>query len=134
MRLAVSTRRLRAGALALCLSLAPGCKGDGGPAGLNPVIAGSWSGSAKAGLVQFEATFTQPGGNAVGGTGQFSSPIAADDFTVQGTLSGTTVNLVLTSDELGATTFAGRFTGANRIEGKLELGDGEQMDLTLDRE
>ena len=122
-------------AMALVLAtLSLACKGDGGgPAGPNPVITGKWSGSAKAGLVQFNATFTSAG-TTVGGTGHFTSPIASDDFTVQGTLSNADVSLVLTSSELGATTFVGRFTAADRIMGILDLGDGDEMELTIDRE
>jgi len=115
------------------LTLAAGCKGDGGGAvGPNPVIAGSWSGTAKAGLVRFAATFTQSG-DSVGGVGRFTSPLASDDFTVHGTLAGAEVNLVLTSDELGATTFRGRFTRARRIVGILDLVAQDDLELTLYR-
>ena len=119
---------------AVFVMLALGCKGDGGgPVGPSPVIAGNWSGSAKAGLVQFEATFTNSGTD-VGGNGHFTSPVASDDFTVAGTVSGANVSLVLTSSELGATTFIGKFTASDRIVGILDLGDGEEMELTIDRD
>ena len=115
------------------LTLAAGCRGnDGDAVGPNPVIAGSWSGTAKAGLVRFEATFTQTG-DSVGGVGRFTSPIASDDFMVQGALTGAQVNLVLTSDELGATTFRGRFTRARRIVGILDLVAQDDLELTLNR-
>ena len=126
--------RARRTALAIILASSLACRGDGGgPAGPDPVIAGRWSGSSHAGLVDFRATFTQSG-DAVGGTGNFSSPLASDDFTVSGTVHGTSVDLVLTSPTLGATTFTGRFTGADRIEGTLDLHDRDDIDLTLERD
>jgi hypothetical protein len=126
--------RLRA-ALALVVLLAiAACKGDGGgPVGPAPTVAGRWSGSAKAGLLQFDADFTQAA-DSVGGTGRFSSPLGGDDFTVRGAISGTNVELVLTSDELGATTFRGRFVAADRITGVLDRPNDEDLDLTLDRD
>ena len=129
----VGRATLVAGVLALGAG-AIGCKGDGGgPVGPTPTIAGRWSGSAKAGLVDFSATFTQRG-DSVGGTGRFSSPLGGDDFTVQGVLRGTDVDLILTSDELGATTFRGRFIAADRIEGTVDRPGEDDLDLTLDRE
>jgi hypothetical protein len=126
--------RARIGIAAVFAMLALGCKGDGGgPVGPSPVIAGKWSGSAKAGLVQFDATFTGSGGS-VGGSGHFTSPIASDDFAVTGSVSGANVNLVLTSSELGATTFIGKFTASDRIVGVLDLGDGDELELTIDRD
>ena len=96
------------------------------------MIAGTWSGTAYAHTVSFEATFTQSG-NSVGGSGHFSSPIASDDFTVSGTLDGSDVDLLLTSSELGATVFRGRFTGADRIEGTFDPSGDYESDLTLER-
>lgn len=120
-------------AAASALLAAIACSGDGGgPVGPNPTIAGHWSGTARLHTVGFEATFTQDG-DEVGGTGHFSSPVASGDFTVAGSLSGATVDLLLTSTELGSTPFHGRFTGADRIEGTLEL-PGDDLDLTLDRD
>ena len=129
------TRRLLlAVTLGTSLVAAPGCRGDGGgPVGPDPSIAGRWHGSAYLGLVDFRATFTQAG-DAVGGTGYFSSPDASDDFTVAGTLVEADVDIVLTSDELGATTFRGRFTAADRIEGTLDLQHRDDIELTLERE
>jgi hypothetical protein len=118
------------------LSIVPslGCRGDGGgPVGPTPVIAGNWSGSARLGTVDVEATFTQAG-ESVGGTGHFSSPLASGDFTVTGTLVGTRVDLVLTSTELGATVFRGRFTARDRIEGTFDPSGRYETDLTLDRD
>ena len=131
-RLGRLARLGRRAAFLAALALPLACKGDGGPAGPKPSIAGAWSGSAYVGLVDFRATFTQAG-DAVGGTGHFSSPRGSDDFTVSGTLSGQDVDLVLTSDTYGATSFRGRFTGADRIEGTLTLPD-DDVDLTIDRE
>ena len=123
---------VRLGAVAVALFVA--CRGDGGgPAGPNPVIAGDWSGTAHAYTVHFEATFTQDG-ESVGGTGNFSSPLASGDFTVSGTLVGSEVDLVLHSSELGATAFRGRFTAADRIEGTFDPGGSYESDLTLDRD
>ena len=83
--------------------------------------------------MQFDATFTQSGQN-VGGNGHFSSPIASGDFVVTGTLVGEDVNLVLTSAELGATAFRGRFTAADRIEGTFDPSGDYETHLTLNRE
>ena len=129
------TRRLALVVTLATTLVAPlGCRGDGGgPAGPDPSIAGRWHGSAYLGLVDFRATFTQAG-DAVGGTGYFSSPDANDDFTVSGSLVDADVDLVLTSDELGATSFRGRFTAANRIEGTLDLQHRDDIELTLERE
>ena len=127
-------RWLRTLALAVLALAALGCQGDGGgPAGPDPVIAGDWSGNAYAFTVRFEATFTQAG-QSVGGNGHFSSPIASGDFTVTGTLVGSDVNLVLTSTELGATAFRGRFTAADRIEGTFDPSGDYETRLTLNRE
>ena len=116
------------------LLLAVGCGGDdGGPAGLDPVIAGNWSGTAYAYTVRFEAAFTQDG-QSVGGTGRFTSPITSGNFTVTGTLTGKDVDLVLTSAELGATAFRGRFTGADRIEGTFDPSGTYESSLTLNRD
>lgn len=110
------------------------CDGDGGgPVSADPSIAGHWSGSAKLGLVDFEARFTQSG-DSVGGTGRFSSPIASSDFDVRGVVKGGDVSLVLTSPTIGATTFSGRFVAADRISGTLDRPDDEDLDLTLDRQ
>ena len=111
-----------------------GCGGDGGgPVAANPVIAGDWTGSAHFFTVRFDATFTQDG-QAVGGDGHFSSPIASGDFLVTGTLVGRAVDLVLNSDELGATVFRGRFTAADRIEGTFDPSGRYEMPLTLKRD
>lgn len=119
---------------ALLVLASAGCKGDGGgPAGLDPVIAGRWTGTARAYTVQFTANFTQAG-EAVGGSGSFSSPLASGDFIVSGTLRGREVDLVLTSDELGATAFIGRFVAADRIEGTFDPNGDYELDLTLDRD
>ncbi len=110
-----------------------GCRDSGGPAGPEPAIAGEWSGSAYAWSVRFDARFTQDG-QEVGGTGHFSSPIESGDFTVTGTLVGRDVDLVLTSTELGATAFRGRFTGADRIEGTFDPEGSYETGLTLYRD
>jgi hypothetical protein len=131
--LARTARAVRRAALALVLALPLACRGDGGgPAGPDPSIAGEWSGSAYVGLVDFRATFTESGG-VVGGTGHFSSPRGSDDFVVSGTVSGSDVSLVLTSDTFGATTFIGRFTAADRIRGTLDLPD-DDIELTIERD
>ena len=118
----------------LSVSMTLGCRGDGGgPVGPAPSIAGNWSGTAYAYTVRFDATFTQAG-ESVGGSGHFSSPIASDDFTVTGTLVGVEVDLVLHSEELGATAFRGRFIAANRIRGTFDPSGAYESDLTLDRD
>ena len=125
---------VRTATLAILVLATVGCRGDGGgPAGPDPVIAGDWSGNAYAFTVRFDATFTQSGRN-VGGNGHFTSPLASGDFTVTGTLSGNDVNLVLTSAELGATAFRGRFTAADRIEGTFDPSGDYETRLTLNRE
>ena len=131
----IRCRRTRVAAACLALVLAvTACKGDGGgPVGPDPVISGRWTGTAKAYTVQFSANFTQSG-DAVGGSGRFSSPIASGDFVVTGTLAGSDVDLILTSEELGATAFRGRFTGADRIEGTFDPNGSYELDLTLDRD
>ena len=97
---------------------------------MSPSIAGRWSGSAYLGALQFQADFTQSG-ETVGGTGQFSSPGNSGAFTISGTLRGRDVQLILTSAEYGTTTYTGRFTGANTIDGRLQNPD---LDLTLERD
>ena len=129
-----SPRKIASGALLAMALMFGACKGDGGgPVGLEPSIAGHWTGTAKLHTVRFEADFTQSG-EVVGGTGEFSSPLASDDFTVAGTLRGRDVSLTLTSDELGATTFLGRFVAADRIEGTFDPNGRYEMDLTLERD
>lgn len=98
--------------------------GTDATAPLSPSIAGRWEGSAALGTVRFEATFTQSG-EAVGGTGQFTSPLGSGPFTVTGTVRGQDVQLVLVSSEFGGTSYAGRFTGANTITGRLQDPDLE---------
>ena len=120
--------------MALVLAGVLACSGDGGgPVSADPSIAGKWSGSAKFGLVDFEASFTQAG-DSVGGSGHFSSPIASSDFSVRGVVKGGDVSLVLTSETIGTTTFTGRFVAADRISGTLDRPDDEDLDLTLDRQ
>lgn len=132
--LADAVRRPLLPALVLAtVLLGSACRDSGGPVGPDPVIAGDWSGSAYAFTVRFDATFTQSG-QAVGGNGHFSSPIASGDFVVTGTLVDDDVNLVLTSTELGATAFRGRFTGADRIEGTFDPSGSYETRLTLYRE
>lgn len=116
----------------IALVAALGCH-HADPLGPDPVIAGAWHGHAKAGLVQVTATFTQDG-RTVGGTGNFSSPLGGSDFTVTGTLTGGEVSLVLSSAALGSTTFKGRFTEANRMEGIVARPNEEDLALTLDRD
>ena len=126
--------RLDRAARALAAAAVLGGDGDGGgPVSADPSIAGDWSGSAKFGLVDFRATFTQSG-DSVGGTGHFSSPIASSDFDVRGLVRGGDVSLVLTSATIGTTTFDGRFVAADRITGTLDRPDDEDLDLTLDRQ
>ena len=124
----------RALVVVLLVAASVGCGGDGGgPVAPKPVIAGDWTGSAHFFTVRFDATFTQDG-QAVGGTGHFSSPIASGDFIVTGTLVGRDVDLVLNSTELGATVFRGRFTAAARIEGTFDPSGQYEMPLTLKRD
>jgi hypothetical protein len=80
--------------------------------------------------VRFEATFTQTG-ESVGGTGQVRTLLGSTSFTVSGTVRGQEVELTLLSAEYGATTFAGGFTGANTISGRLSNPDEE---LTIERD
>ncbi len=110
-------------ALLLVLAATTACDEDA-TAPLSPSIAGRWKGSAALGAVQFEATFTQSG-EAVAGTGQFASPLGSGPFTVTGTVRGQDVQLVLVSTEFGTTSYAGRFTGANTITGRLQDPDIE---------
>ena len=121
-------------ALVLAMVVAQACGGDGGgPVSADPSIAGDWTGSAAYGLVDFRATFTQAG-DSVGGSGRFTSPLASSDFSVRGVVQGGDVSLVLTSQSIGTTTFAGRFVAADRITGTLDRPDGDDLELTLDRQ
>ncbi len=108
------------------------CHGDKavGPA---QSIAGIWSGSAAYGAVQFSATFTQSG-DSVGGTGSFTSPLGSGPFVVAGSLSGSNVALRLTSTQLGATTYGGRFINSSTITGRLDAPDYSGLELTLQRQ
>jgi hypothetical protein len=133
MRLDACRIRPRAAAVCLALALAAACHGKDAAAPDNPQIAGHWKGDAALSTVRFEATFTQ-NGSAVGGTGQFTSPLGSGPFTVTGQLNGANVNLNLTSAEFGATTYVGRFSGANRIVGHLADPSYGNIDLTLDRD
>lgn len=123
--------RLRHAALAMALAFVAAC-GKDAAAPLNPQIAGHWKGTGAAGAVRFDATFTESAG-AVGGTGQFTSPLGSGPFTVDGRLTGADVSLNLTSTDFGATTYSGRFSGANRIIGHLNDPTYGNIDLTLDR-
>lgn len=98
------------------------CRDRDATAPAAPSIAGQWSGSARLGLVRFQASFTQSG-DTVGGTGEFTSPRGSGPFTITGTVRGQNVELVLVSTEFGVTTYIGRFTGANTIEGDLQNPD-----------
>ena len=129
MRRLLTPVRWRAAGCAIILAAATACDRDSASPE-SPSIAGSWSGSAALGAVQFEADFTQDG-ETVGGTGGFSSPLGSGPFTISGTLQGRDVQLTLISSQFGVTTFAGRFTGANTIEGTLSNPD---FDLTLERD
>ena len=124
----LTSARWRSAACALLLGAAASCGRDAASPE-SPSIAGSWSGSAYLGAVEFDAEFTQDGEN-VGGTGAFSSPLGSGPFTITGTVRGRDVQLTLISTEFGVTTFAGRFTGANTIEGTLANPD---FDLTIER-
>ena len=129
MQLSFPPAHWRSAACALLLVSVAACDRDVA-APENPSIAGRWSGSAALGAVQFQADFTQAG-ETVGGTGEFSSPLGGGPFTIVGTIRGRDVQLALLSAEFGATTFTGRFTGANTIEGTLQNPD---FDLTLKRD
>jgi len=83
--------------------------------------------------VRFEATFTESAG-AVGGSGQFTSPLGSGPFTVDGRLTGSDVTLNLTSTQFGVTTYVGRFSGDNRIIGHLTDASYGNIDLTLNRD
>lgn len=133
MSLAHRCRPIRLAALCAALAFAASCGQKNAAAPANPQIAGHWKGSAAASTVRFEATFTQNGG-AVGGSGQFTSPLGSGPFTVDGTLTGADVSLNLTSTEFGATTYVGRFSGANRIIGHLTATQFGDINLTLDRD
>ena len=115
-------------ALLVILAVTTACDKDA-TAPPSPSIAGRWAGTAGLGAVQFEATFTQSG-ETVGGNGQFSSPLGSGPFAVAGTVRGQNVQLTLTSTEFGITTYAGRFTGANTITGRLSDPD---IELTITR-
>ena len=117
-------------AAALLLALATSACGRDATAPASPSIAGRWSGSAAFGAVQFEATFTQAG-QAVSGTGAFSSPLGSGPFTISGSVVGQDVNLTLVSTEFGTSSYIGKFTGANTINGRLQNPDFE---LTLERD
>jgi len=110
-------------ALLLLLAATTACDKDA-TAPLSPSIAGRWEGTAALGAVRFDANFTQSG-EAVGGTGQFTSPLGSGPFTVTGTVRGQDVQLVLVSSEFGTTVYAGRLTGANTITGRLQDPDIE---------
>ena len=115
--------RWRTVACSMLLVLAfAGCGEDDSLAPSAPSIAGRWSGSALAGTVRFEATFTQSG-ETVGGSGQVNSIYGSDHFTISGTLRGQEVLLTLTSTQNGVSGYTGKFTGANTIEGRLDPPD-----------
>ena len=107
-----------------------GCGSDDVAAPASPSIAGRWEGTARLGTVRFEATFTQAG-ESVAGTGQVRILGSSTSFTVSGTVRGRDVELTLASAEYGATTYSGRFTGANTITGRLANPDEE---LTIERD
>ena len=109
------------------------CGGKDAAAPANPQIAGHWKGDAALTTVRFDANFTQAG-SAVGGSGQFTSPLGSGPFTVTGQLAGANVSLELTSTEFGATTYVGRFSGADRIVGHITAAAYGDIDLTLDRD
>ncbi len=120
-------------ALALAMLSSTGCGKDAAAPPANPQIAGHWSGSAALSTVRFEATFTESAG-AVGGSGQFTSPLGSGPFTVDGRVTGGDVSLNLTSTQFGVTTYVGRFSGDNRIIGHLTDASYGNIDLTLDRD
>lgn len=120
-------RRLAA---CLLLAFAASACGRDATAPESPSIAGRWSGSASFGLLRFEATFSQTG-EAVSGTGEFSSPLGSGPFTISGTVVGRDVNLTLVSTEFGTSSYIGRFTGANTINGTLQ---NPNYDLELKRD
>lgn len=124
---------LRIACLSVAIAAGASCGGHDAAAPANPQIAGHWKGTAALTTVKFEAVFTQTGG-AVGGTGQFTSPLGSGPFTVDGHLTGGDVTLDLTSTEFGATTYVGRFSGENRIVGHITAPDYGNIDLTLDRD
>jgi hypothetical protein len=113
--------------------LAASCRGSEAAGPDRPQIAGHWKGSAVLSTVRFEATFTQTG-SAVGGSGQFTSPLGSGPFTVDGHLDGADVTLNLTSTEFGATTYVGRFSGTDRIVGHITAPSYGDVDLTLERD
>ncbi len=119
--------------LALAMLSSTGCGKDAAAPPANPQIAGHWSGSAALSTVRFEATFTESAG-AVGGSGQFTSPLGSGPFTVDGRLTGSDVTLNLTSTQFGVTTYVGRFSGDNRIIGHLTDASYGNIDLTLNRD
>jgi len=120
-------------AFALTIVSSTGCGKDAAAPPVTPRIAGHWSGSAALSTVRFSATFTESGG-AVGGNGQFSSPLGSGPFTVDGRLTGSDVTLNLTSTQFGVTTYVGRFSGDNRIIGHLTDASYGNIDLTLNRD
>jgi hypothetical protein len=109
------------------------CGGKDAAAPDTPQIAGHWKGSAALSTVHFDATFTQ-NGSAVGGSGQFTSPLGSGPFTVNGHLDGADVTLNLMSTEFGATTYVGRFSGPDRIVGHITASEYGNIDLTLERD
>jgi len=122
--------RLRAWVGVFLVAAVSACGDDDVMAPENPSIAGHWSGSAMLSTVRFEATFTHVG-ETVGGTGQFNSPYGSGPFTISGTVRGQDVDLILVSEEFGMTTYDGRFTGANTIEGDLRNPD---ISLKIERD
>lgn len=119
-------------AVAVAMLSSTAC-GKDAAAPANPQIAGHWSGTAALSTVRFEATFTEAAG-AVGGSGQFTSPLGSGPFTVDGRLTGSDVSLNLTSTQFGVTTYVGRFSGDNRIIGHLTDASYGNIDLTLNRD
>ena len=117
----------------LAVVFATGCGKDTAAPPATPQIAGHWSGSAALSTVRIEATFTETAG-AVGGSGQFTSPLGSGPFTVDGRVTGADVSLNLTSTQFGVTTYVGRFSGDNRIIGHLTDASYGNIDLTLNRD
>ena len=96
-------------------------------------IAGSWAGSAVLGQVRFAATFQQ-NGEAVTGTGDFTSPLGSGPFEIAGEVRGDSVELTLASSQFGAGIYRGRFTSADRISGSLDAPNFSDLQLTLERQ
>lgn len=133
MRRAPLFRHLRPALLGAAIAFAASCGGKDAAAPENPQIAGHWKGTALLSAVRFEATFTQ-NGSAVGGTGEFTSPLGSGPFTVAGHLDGANVTLDLTSTEFGVTTYVGRFSGSDRIVGHITAEGFGEIELTLERD